>query len=242
MMKRVFYHFGPCVALLPLPPPLTHPKNIFWKNKKTPRDIIMLHLCTINDSHKMYGSWDLECNGHNFLSFRTVFCPFTPPNNQKNQNFDKNEKSTWRYYHFTHVYHKWQSHDVQFLRYEHDREFFVILDLFLPFYAPNNLKNQYSEKMKKMAGDITILNMCTINDNHMMYGSWYIECNRRNFLLFWTIFCHLTPLKTHIIKILKKWQKVPGDIIILHKCTINDNHMTYCHFGLFFALLPPSPP
>ena len=42
----------------------------------------------------------------------------------------------------------------------------------------------------------------------------------------------------------------PGYIIILHKYTINDNHMMYgsgdtnckdrifCHFGPFFALLP----
>ena len=44
------------------------------------------------------------------------------------------------------------------------------------------------------------------------------------------------------------------DIILLHMCTINENHMimvpqilsttdrTFCHFGPFFALLPPSNP
>ena len=31
---------------------------------------------------------------------------------------------------------------------EHDRQIFVILDRFLPFYPPNNPKNQNSEKMK----------------------------------------------------------------------------------------------
>ena len=50
-------------------------------------------------------------------------------------------------------------------------EFFVILDHFLPFYPPNNPKNQNFEKMKKTPGDIIILHKCTINDNHMMYGS-----------------------------------------------------------------------
>ena len=45
------------------------------------------------------------------------------------------------------------------------REFFVILDHFLPFYPPNNPNNQNVEKMKS-PGDIII-----INDNHMMYGS-----------------------------------------------------------------------
>ena len=26
----------------------------------------------------MYGSWDMKCNRHNFLSSCTIFCPFTP--------------------------------------------------------------------------------------------------------------------------------------------------------------------
>ena len=49
-------------------------------------------------------------------------------------------------------------------------EFFVILGHFLPSDTPNNLKNQSFEKMKKMPEDIIILEMCTINKNHMMYG------------------------------------------------------------------------
>ena len=48
---------------------------------------------------------------------------------------------------------------------------FDILNCFLPFYPPNNPKNQNLEKMKKTPRDNTILHMCTINDDHMMYGS-----------------------------------------------------------------------
>ena len=48
--------------------------------------------------------------------------------------------------------------------------FLVILGHFLLFYSANNPKIQNFEKLK-MPGDITILHMCTINDNHMMYGS-----------------------------------------------------------------------
>ena len=67
------------------------------------------------------------------------------------------------------MYHKCQSHDVWFLRYGEQRtEFFVILDWFLHFYPLNNPKNQNFEKLKKAPGDIIILHMCTINDNHMM--------------------------------------------------------------------------
>ena len=62
--------------------------------------------------------------------------------------------------------------DVWFLRYgAQQTEFFVLLDQFLPFYPTNNLKNQNFEKNKKKPGDIINLHMCTINDNHIMYGS-----------------------------------------------------------------------
>ena len=104
-------------------------------------------------------------------------------------------------------------------------------------------------KSKKTPTDIIILHICTINYNHMMYGSCDMECNRQNFLSFWTIFCPFTCQWTQKIKIKKKkMKKMPRDIIISHKCTINDNHdvwflrsevwlAEFCHFGLFFALL-----
>ena len=74
------------------------------KNKQKPGDIIILHKCSINDNHTTYGFWDMKRNGHNFLSFWTVFWPnppapppltpyplpaFSAPNNPKNQNFEK---------------------------------------------------------------------------------------------------------------------------------------------------------
>ena len=112
----------------------------------------------------------------NFLSFYTIFCLLTPtptpPYRPRKSKFLKNEQHTWRYYYFTNVYHKWQSHDVWFLRYEMKQiEFLVILDCFLPFYSPNNQKFKILKSMKQKSGDIIILHMCTISDNHMMYGS-----------------------------------------------------------------------
>ena len=71
-----------------------------------------------------------------------------------------------------------------------------------------------------------------------------MEHDTHNILTFWTIFCPFTPKQP-------KSEKKPGDIIILHMCTINQNHMmyaswniepdrhiTFCHFEPFFALLP----
>ena len=87
---------------------------------------------------------------------------------------------------------------------EYDIKFFVILGHFLPFYPTNDPKNL--EKIFKKPGDIILLHMCTINEDHMMYGLWDMQ-HERQFLSFWATFCPLTLLKTHKIKILKKWKK-----------------------------------
>ena len=166
--------------------------------------------------------------------------------------------------------------------------------------------------MKRVPGNIIILNLCPTNDNHMMYGSWDTEHDRQNFLSFWAIFlpfqhppyqpgklkfwtneknqlkisfhtyvyhewksydynswdmkrgrqnflsfwatfCPFTTLTTSKIKILKKIKKLPGDIIILHLCTTNDNKMhvpeilsttgkIFCHFVHFLPCQPPNNP
>ena len=82
--------------------PLTTWKIKTLTLKKTPGNIIILHICNINDNHMMYGSWDKEHDRHNFLSFWTVFCPFTHLCTQKINFFLKNGKNTWRY-HFTNI-------------------------------------------------------------------------------------------------------------------------------------------
>ena len=57
---------------------------------------------------------------------------------------------------------------------------------------------------------------------------------------------YLPPLKIQKIRIFKKWKKIAGDIIILHKCTQNHNHMKYnsdrsfSHFRPFFLPFYPS--
>ena len=86
-----------------------------------------------------------------------IFCHFglffalLPPNNLENRNLEK-WNNTWRYYHFTHVHHKWKSYDAWFLRHGARQTFLlVILGHFLSFYPTNNPKKQNFEKMKKNA-------------------------------------------------------------------------------------------
>ena len=73
---------------------------IMWqKCKKTPGYIILLHMCTINQDHMMYGSWDMKFNRQNFLVI-------LHPEKWKHQKW----KNPWRYHHFTQVYQKsWSS-------------------------------------------------------------------------------------------------------------------------------------
>ena len=128
---RIFCHFGP---FLPFYTP-NNPKNRnFEKMKKAPGDIIILHMCIINDNHMMYDSWDMKCDRQHFLSFWTVFGSFNPLNNLTNQNFEKLKKSSWWYYHFTQVYWKSWSYAILFLRYgAWQMSLFFILGPFLPF-------------------------------------------------------------------------------------------------------------
>ena len=112
-----------------------------------------------------------------------------------------------------------------------------ILYHFLPFYPPNNPKNQN----------------WTTNENHMMYGSWDIGHNRPIFLLFWTIFCPFTPLTTQKIKLLKKTNKKKNTWRYYHFTQVHYKRQSYDVWFLryepcrteffvildcFFALLP----
>ena len=58
--------------------------------KKTPGDTVILHKGTLNDNHMIYGCSDMK--HHSFFCHFGPFLHFYPPNNTKNQNFEKREK------------------------------------------------------------------------------------------------------------------------------------------------------
>ena len=90
MTKRVFSHFGPMFTPLPPPSPLrTQRIKSLKKWKKSARDIIVLHKCTINDNHMIYGSWDINCNRQIFFVILGHFWSFYPPNSPKNDSIRK---------------------------------------------------------------------------------------------------------------------------------------------------------
>ena len=140
-------------------------------------------MCTKNDNHMMYGSWDTEWDRQNFLSFWATFALLPnplPPNDPENQNFDKNEKECQE-----------------------------VLSLYTY--------------------------VCTINEDHMIYGSWKLPGNpeNQNFKIeknTWRYY-HFTHLHY-------KWQSY--HVWFLRYGARQTEF--FCHSGTFFALLPPYGP
>ena len=108
-------------------------------------------------------------------------------------------------------------------------------------------------KKWKNPEDIIILNKCTINDNHIMYSSWDMKCDR--------ILCHFDPFllfyptnnpKKQNLKKMKRcleispfYTSVPKIMIICYNVPEIwhlRNVITIFHFGPFLALLHPNSP
>ena len=113
MTKRIFCHFGPFFSLFT---PNNPENQSFEKMNKTPGDITILHMCTINDNHLMYGSWDMDREDRIFCDYGSFFA-LSPPYWPKNQNVEKIKKDIWRHHQFTLVYQKLWSYATLFLRY-----------------------------------------------------------------------------------------------------------------------------
>ena len=45
----------------------------FEKMEKAAGDTIILHMCATHKNHIMYGSWDMESDGHNICDFEQLF-------------------------------------------------------------------------------------------------------------------------------------------------------------------------
>ena len=59
-----------------------------------------------------------------------------------------------------------------------------------------------------------------------------IECNRQNFFVILDRFLPFYTTNNLKNQNFEKLKKAPGDIIILHKCTKNHDHMLYCSLDM----------
>ena len=98
----------------------------------------------------------------NYASF---FALLPPTKNQKNQNFEKMKKNCWRYHHFTQVYQKPQSYEVQFLR----QNFFSFWVNFCHFTPLTTEKIKIKKKWKKNL-EMSSFYTCVPKITIMWYG------------------------------------------------------------------------
>ena len=140
---RIFCPFG--LFFVPFSPYGSR-KSKFWKNEKNAWRYY--HFGHVHHTWNpiIYGFWDMECDGQNFLSFQTLFLPSYPPKNLKNQTFEKMKKHVELSY-FTHLYHKWQPYNVWLLRYGHNCLLFWTI--YCPFTTLRTQKNKNFEKREK---------------------------------------------------------------------------------------------
>ena len=108
----------------------------------------------------------------------------------------------------------------------------------------------FLKKSRKTPGIIIILPLSNQNLDDMIYSSWDIECEGLKLVILGYFSPFILP-ENPKNQNFEKMKKSNGDIIILHVCTKNHNHMmfdswdrewdgwNFCDFGPFFALSPP---
>ena len=154
---------------------------------------------------------------------------FDPPNNPKNQNFEKNKKILGDII-ILHLCTTNDNQDAWCLIYYQawQTEFFVILDYFCPFTL---LTIQKIKILKKWKNLLEILSFTQVYHKWQSYDIWSLRYQLQQ-TIFFAIFGHFffpfqppNRLKNENIK---KLEKSPGDIVILQKCTKNHDRRLYC--------------
>ena len=145
----------------------------------------------------MHDSWDMEYNRQIFLSLWTIFCPFTPPE----------------------VYHKWQSYDIRFLRYQLQQTgFFCVLGPFFALLPLTAKKWKYKKKLKTWKKCLEIFTPLT--------------ARKVNISKKWKKHLEISSFYRTVPKILIIGYTVPE---IWHVTRV----ISIFHFELFFPLLSP---
>ena len=165
----------------------------------------LFYICVPKITIMIYLSWDTEWNRQNFLSFWANFCPFSQLTTM-NIKILTLKKTSWDII-ILHIFTINDNHryDAWFRRYGAKQTISCHSGPVFALLHPMHPENQIFGKINIVREDIVIVQMCTKNDSHMIYGSWDMKCNRQNFLSFWTIFCLFTLITTSKIKILKNW-------------------------------------
>ena len=160
-------------SLFALSLPWKPEKSKVWKNgeKKCWR---YHHLTRVYQKSKSYDIcfWDMQSD-RNFCHFGSFFALLS-----LKVTVLKILENVWRYYPFTHLYHKWRSYDVWFLKKKvQQTEFWVIWGYFCSIAS---LTIHKIEILKKKPGDIIILHVYHKWPSYewlfLRYGAGQIKC------------------------------------------------------------------
>ena len=113
--------------------------------------------------------------------------------------------------------------------------------IFCPFTSKNDPENQNFGKMKNWTPEgIIILHMRSINDNHMMYGSWDMERNRQCFVV-WANFCPFYPTNNLKNQNFEKLKKKLGDLELSYETQSrhdSSRHLNFFSFSIYHRATP----
>ena len=120
------------------PPNNTENQNFLKRWKSTQSYYLFTHVGkwkSYNIWFLRYGVWRTQ-----FFVILNRFLPFYPLTTQKIKMLKKWKKITWRYYHFTYGYHKWQSYRYGSCNMEHGKHNFLSFwTIFCPY---NKIKSK----------------------------------------------------------------------------------------------------
>ena len=147
-----------------------------------PGDIIIFHMCTKNYDQMMYGSWDMG-----------YFFPFSP-------------LTTWKIKILTLkkspgdiiILHICTTNDDHMMYGSWDMEcnrpnFLSFWTILCPFSHYRQRKSKFWKNEKNTLSYYHFTHVYHTNDNHMIYGSWDMECDRQIFCHFWPFLALLPP-------------------------------------------------
>ena len=160
--------------------PLTTQKVKISKNWKKNLELLSFYtFCAITGNHKIYGSWDIERNRDNFLSFWTIFGTFTRITIWKTKILKKNKKTktttttteniiilclcTTNGNHM--VYGSWDT--------ESNRQ--NLLSFWTSFFPFTHLATQKSKILKKWKKRLEILSFYTCVPQWKLYDVWFLR-------------------------------------------------------------------
>ena len=180
-------------------------------------------MVTVNEDHMIYMVPEIK-GVTDRKTFWATFCLFSPLTTRKIKILKL--KKTLEHIIILHICTINENHDVWFLSYGAPQtEFFCHSGLFLALLSPYGPRKS---KFWKNEQNTWYYHFTNVYHKWKSYDLWFLRygVQQIEFFVIFNCFWPFTPPTTQKIKILKKWKK-PGDIIILHRCTKNNDHMMY---------------